>query len=181
MERTKALTEALTQKREAILTLWCERTLNTYTSPGFFKKAKDPFANPVGVNINTALHSIYDLLLSNAEPEAYLKPVDTITRIRAVQEFTPGQAVAPFLELKWVVRQILRSDRKTAPLVTELDIFDCDVDRIALTAFDVYTECREQVYRGRIRELKSGSYLLTDSACPSAVLKEELKTEPKRQ
>ena len=136
------LTEAFTEKRKDILSLWVERTLNTYTSPGFFKKAKDPFANPVGVNIADALHSIYDLLLSDAEPEAYHKPLDTIVRIRAVQEFTPGQAIAPLLELKWVVKQVFRSDRKTTSLLADLDNFDCEVDRIALIAFDIYTECR---------------------------------------
>ncbi len=171
------LTEAFTEKRKEILSLWVERTLNSYTSPGFFKKAKDPFANPVGVNTSDALHSIYDLLLSNAEPEAYQKPLDTIVRIRAVQEITPSQAVAPLLELKWVVKQVLKSDRKTSSLLADLDNFDCEVDRIALIAFDIYTACREQVYRGRIRELKSGSYLLTDSACPSALLKEEQKSQ----
>jgi hypothetical protein len=55
-----------------------------------------------------------------------------------------------------------------------LDTLDCEIDRMALTAFNIYCECREQLYRNRIRELKSGSALLTDAACPSAVLRREL-------
>jgi hypothetical protein len=54
---------------------------------------------------------------------------------------------------------------------------DCDIDRMALTAFNIYSECREQLYRNRIRELKSGSAALTDAVCPSAILKRNLMAE----
>jgi hypothetical protein len=41
-----------------------------------------------------------------------------------------------------------------------------------LTAFDVYSACREQLYRNRVQELKSGRSILTDAACPSALLRQ---------
>ena len=47
-----------------------------------------------------------------------------------------------------------------------------------LAAFDLYMECREKIYKVRIDEIKSGTYILTDSACPSRALsdrKRELK------
>ena len=168
------LTEALSNKKQEILSLWIERTLNSYSAPGFFKTAKNPFANPVGSNIAAGLTTLLDLLLSEAEPQAFIRPVDQVVRIRAVQEFTPAQAVAPFLELKWVVKQVLSSDKSTKELMASLDTLDCEIDRMALTAFNIYSDCREQLYRNRIRELKSGSALLTDAACPSAVLRREL-------
>ncbi len=168
------LTEALSNKKQEILSLWIERTLNSYLSPGFFKTAKDPFANPVGSNIATGLTALLELLLSEADPQAFSGPVDQVVRIRAVQEFTPAQAVAPFLELKWIVKQVLSSDKRTKELMASLDTLDCEIDRMALTAFNIYSECREQLYRNRIRELKSGSALLTDAACPSALLRQDL-------
>lgn len=171
------LSEALSNKKQEILNLWIERTLNSYSAPGFFKTAKDPFANPVGSNIAAGLTTLLDLLLSEAKPEAFTRPVDQVVRIRAVQEFTPAQAVAPFLELKWVVKQVLSSDKKTKELMASLDTLDCEIDRMALTAFNIYSECREQLYRNRIRELKSGSAVLTDAACPSALLRRELNGE----
>ncbi len=171
----------LKSKKKDILSLWIERTLDSYTSPDFFKKSKDQFSNPVGANISSGLTSIFDLLLENATPDAFSQPVDQVVRIRAVQEFTPAQAVAPFLELKWVVKQILSSDKNTKPLLTDLDHFDCDIDRVALIAFDIYIQCREQLYQNRINELKSGRYILTDSACPSAVLKEEDSKKTNKQ
>lgn len=168
------LMEALSKKKQEILSLWIERTLNSYSSPGFFKTAKDPFANPVGSNIASGLTELLDLLLSEVDPQAFARPVDQVVRIRAVQDFTPAQAVAPFLELKWIVKQVLAKDSGTKELMAALDTLDCEIDRMALTAFNIYSECREQLYRNRIRELKSGSALLTDAACPSAVLRREL-------
>ncbi|HEB51200.1 MAG TPA: hypothetical protein ENI89_11395 [Desulfobulbus sp.] len=171
------LIEALKSKRKQILSTWVDRTLDSYASSGFFKQSKDKFANPVGVNIREGLTALFDLLLSKAPREEYLPALDQVIRIRAVQEFTPAQAVAPILELKWVVRQILSADRNTRDLLSELDSFDCDIDRAALAAFDMYTACREQLYENRIRELKSGSYILTDSGCPSALLRRRPQDE----
>lgn len=168
------LTEALADKKNEILSLWIARTLDSYVSPGFFKSSKDPFANPVGSNISAGLTTLLELLLANAEQQAFVSALDQVIRIRAVQEFTPAQALAPFLELKWVVKQVFSGDKKTQPLLQSLDGLDCEIDRLALSAFNIYSECREQLYRNRIRELKSGSAVLTDAACPSAVLRQEL-------
>lgn len=169
------LTEALALLKKEILTRWIERTLDSYTSPGFFKKSKDPFANPVGSNIASGLTEVLELLLAGAELQAYRQPLDRVVRIRAVQEFTPAQAVAPLLELKWVVKQVLSGAKEAKPLLSQLDNLDCEIDRIALNAFDIYCECREQLYRNRINELKSGRSILTDAACPSALMRQDLK------
>jgi hypothetical protein len=166
------LKEALTGKKQAIVALWIERTLDSYSSPGFFKKATDPFANPVGSNISTGLTRLFEALLSGSDAAGYADSLDQVVRIRAVQEFSPSQAMAPFLELKWVIRQIFSGDKATKPLLNSLDHLDCEIDRIALTAFDVYSACREQLYRNRVQELKSGRSILTDAACPSALLRQ---------
>jgi len=175
------LTEALTNKKDEILSLWIERTLDSYIAPGFFKSAKDPFANPVGSNIAAGLTSLFELLVAKADLQAFAKPLDQVVRIRAVQDFTPAQAVAPFLELKWVVREIFTKDKSTKPLLGTLDALDIEIDRMALTAFNIYSDCREQLYRNRIRELKSGSAILTDAACPSAVLRQKMQSDDQKK
>jgi len=167
------LTEALADKKKEILSLWIERTLDSYAAPGFFKSSKDLFANPVGVNIGNGLTALFELLAAKAEPVAFLKPLDQVVRIRAVQEFTPAQAMAPFLELKWVVKQVLSAHKETQGLMGQLDTLDCAIDRMTLAAFDIFAECREQLYRNRIRELKTGSSILTDAACPSKLVQPE--------
>lgn len=169
------LIEALKNKKEKILSIWIERTLDSYLSSGFFKRSKDRFANPVGANIKEGLTQMYNLIVKGADQQEYVEPLAQVIRIRAVQDFTPAQAVAPILELKWVVKQVFSSDKECRGLLPELDSFDCDVDRAALAAFDLYMECRERLHRARIRELKNGSYILTDSACASAVVRQNLQ------
>jgi len=169
------LIEALKKKKEKILSTWIERTLDTYISSGFFKRSTDKFANPVGANVREGLTRLYNLIIKGADPQEYTEPLDQVIRIRAVQDFTPAEAVAPILELKWVVKQIFSADKSCRELLPELDSFDCDVDRAALAAFDLYIECRERLHRARIRELKSGSYILTDSGCASAIIRDNLQ------
>jgi hypothetical protein len=79
------LKEALTGKKQAIVALWIERTLDSYSSPGFFKKATDPFANPVGSNISTGLTRLFEALLSGSDAAGYADSLDQVVRIRAVQ------------------------------------------------------------------------------------------------
>lgn len=169
------LTQALATKKKEILGLWIERTLDSYVSPGFFKNSKDPFANPVGSNISAGLTALFELIAGQAPLQDFARPLDQVVRIRAVQDFSAAQAVAPFLELKWVVKQVFANDKSMQPLLASLNAFDCEIDRMALAAFDIYCECREQLYKNRIRELKSGSALLTDAACPSALLRQEME------
>ncbi len=163
------LKETLLTNKEKILSLWIDRTLSSYISSSFFKSSGDRFANPVGANIREGLTCLFELVLDKAGPEKMLAPLDQVIRIRAVQEFSPSQAVAPIFELKWVVRQVLTAGKKMRPPAEELDDFDCDVDRLGLLAFDLYTECREQLYKNRVHEIKSGRSILTDSACASAL------------
>ncbi len=169
------LPDALKNKKEKILSLWVERTLDSYISSGFFKSSKDKFANPVGANIREGLTRLFSSLVQGDAVEDLTSALDQVVRIRAVQDFTPAQAVAPILELKWVVKQVFSADKECRELLSELDVFDCDVDRVALAAFDLYVACRERLHRARIRELKSGSYILTDSACASAVIRDNLQ------
>jgi len=165
------LADILQEKKKQIQDVWTDRTLDSYASSGFFKKSQDVIANPIGANIRDGLARIVELLLQGAGPEEYSRPLDQVVRIRAVQDFSPSQAVTPFLELKWVIRQVLNDDKKTRHLVQDLDNLDCEIDRLALAAFDNYMQCRERLFQVRIQELKSGSYILSDSACPSALAK----------
>lgn len=167
--------EALKSREDKILSIWTERTLDSYISSGFFKSSQDQFANPVGAGIRAGLTRLYKLIITEADPQEWAEPLDQVIRIRAVQEFTPAQAVAPILELKWVVKQIFSADKECRELLSELAAFDCEVDRAALTAFDLFMQCRDRLHNARIRELKSGSYILTDSACASAAIRENLQ------
>jgi len=170
------LLEILQEKKKQILSTWIDRTLDSHISSGFFKKSRDQFANPIGANIRDGLTKIFDLLVSKAAIEEFTAPMDQVIRIRAIQDFLPSQAVAPFLELKWVIRQALTDDKKLDLEKLNLADLEYEIDKVALAAFDMYTRCREQLYQVRIKELKSGSHILTDSTCPSKMVRQDIET-----
>jgi len=49
------LSETLQEQKKQIQTIWVDRTLDSYTSSGFFKKSLDKIANPTGGNIREGL------------------------------------------------------------------------------------------------------------------------------
>ena len=166
------LAEAFRNYRDKIVEKWVEYTLSTYQASGFFTKEPDIFANPVGGNIREALKKLFPLLVKGVDVKEMILPLEQMMRIRSIQEFSPSQAVAPLNAVKHIVREILTADKERCHLVAELYDFEFAVDLAVLTAFDVYMQCRERLYQTRIREIKSGSHILTDSKCPSALLDE---------
>jgi len=172
------LGEALHNNRYKIVDQWVDYTLSSYESSSFFKKEKDAFANPIGGTIRSALKKLFPLLCQGGDAAVYKEPLSQMMHLRSVQDFSPSQAVAPLNAVKHITRDILASDKETKDLVNELYDFEFAVDLAMLAAFDLYMDCREKIYKVRIDEIKSGKFILTDSACPSKALsnkKQELK------
>jgi hypothetical protein len=166
------LAEAFRNHEKKIVGLWVDYTLSSYKSSKFFRKEGDKFANPVGGTTREALESLFVLLSKNEDPQTFVEPLEKIMRIRAVQEFAPSLAVSPIHAVKHITRDILAADKDRCELVNELYDFEFAVDMAVLAAFDIYMECRERLYSVRIAEIKSGRHILTDSKCPSNLLRD---------
>lgn len=166
------LAEAFRNYKKKIVTQWVDYTLSTYKSSKFFRKEGDRFANPVGGVTKEALEALFLLLVKNAEPEQMVEPLNKIMSLRAIQDFAPSQAVSPIHAVKHITRDILAADKERCHLVKDLYDFEFAVDMAVLAAFDLYVQCRERLYRVRIDEIKSGRNILTDSKCPSSLLKD---------
>lgn len=170
------LAELLKAKEEAIVERWFDLILATYPeeSVRFFKGTKDPFHNPVGSTINREIKALFEELLAGGLDRGKVSPfVDRIVRIRAVQDYTPSQAVGFVLGLKPVVRQALAKDMakhpEAAALAAELSEFEARVDELALIAFDIYVGCREKIYELKAQEVKNMYYNAlrrADILCP---------------
>jgi hypothetical protein len=169
------LDEAFRYYREKIVNQWVDYLLSTYESSGFFQRERDLFANPVGGNTRQSLSKLFVLLSVNADNHEFIPPIEQIMKIRAVQKFAPSEAVGPLHGIKHIVREVFSKSKETKHLVTKLSEFDFAVDLAVLVAFDVYMQCREQLYKVRIQEIKTGSNILTDSKCPSRLLAGECK------
>jgi len=177
-DRMMTLGEWLRKNKDAIVRRWLDDALATYPgdSSAAFKRQKDPFANPVGHSLRTATREILQALLegkrcqepfsSQLETHAddndrkrFLTPfplqcLHEIIKIRAVQQFSASQAVGFVFQLKQAIRAELGGGAGDPRFLSELAEFEERIDRIALAAFDIYTQCREQVFELRMNEVK---------------------------
>ena len=167
------LAEAFRNYRKKIVGQWVDYTLSTYKSSRFFRQEGDKFANPIGGVTKEALDELFLLLAKNADPETFVKPIEKIVRLRAIQDFAPSQAVSPFHAVKHITRDILAKDKERCHLINELYDFEFAVDMAVLAAFDIYLDSRERLYRVRLEEVQSGRNIYTDSKCPSLLLRDD--------
>ena len=164
----------LAEEKVEILPRWLDLVYATYPADAvpIFKREKDRFANPIGFNTEDALNRLYDLLFSGETPDyAGINPVlEHFVKIRAVQTFTPSEAVAFVFFLKKAVRN--RCAKKDAPALTltEWQEFEEVIDRLAGMVFDLYMACRERLYQVRVHEITSMNHMVTRNGCPSAFL-----------
>ncbi len=167
------LAEAFRNYEDKIVDQWVDYTLSSYKSSTFFKKGPDKFSNPVGGNTRESLGKLYKLLTKNADPKEFVAPLDQIMRIRSIQEFTASEAVAPIHAVKHITREIFAKDSERKQFIADLYDFEFSVDLAVLAAFDLYSQCRERLYKVRIKEIKTGTIILTDSKCPSNLLNKD--------
>ncbi len=121
------------------------------------QRQKDPFANPVGSTILEGIEGLYDELLKGADLAKAPFFLDNITRIRAVQDFSPSGAIAFIPFLKKIIRDELPRDTGENHLFEDLGEFERRIDQLTLMAFDIYVACRERLYEIRVNEIKNRS------------------------
>lgn len=160
------LKSLLLQKKTPIVKKWCDVALSTYPqeSQKFLRKQKDRFANPVGRTIFEGIESIFDELVHEANSDKIALFLDNIIRVRAVQDFSPSQAVGFIFGLKRVIREELESEIPKEGITEELAAFDSRIDALALLCFDIYTQCRQKIFDIRVNEVKNQSSRLLKMA-----------------
>lgn len=176
------LQELLIENKGEILDGWVDQVLATYPEDAarIFKKGKDKFANPVGQIVQQALWNIYVLLFEKDDPPKIVEPLEHLVQVRAVQTFSPSEAVGMAYILKKVVKA--QCDKEKVDDQAGWFAFDEKVDILAYTLFDLFMQCRERLYQVRLAEIKSGNNIMTDGGCPSKLMKDnkadkaELKT-----
>lgn len=146
----------LSQKKAAILGRWLAMIYESYPPETaiFLRKEKNRFDNPAGYRISEGLEGLYGALLQEMERDQVLTCLDEIIRIRALQNFTPSQALAFIFLLKIVIRQELAEEIQKENLAAELLDLESRIDGLALLGFDVYTKRREKIYEIKADEAK---------------------------
>ncbi|HDL17497.1 MAG TPA: hypothetical protein ENH29_00415 [Bacteroidetes bacterium] len=158
------LTYVLKQQKSEILQNWIQSILTSYPSGAvnFLKNQKDQFQNPVGQTVVREAEVLLEQLLSKAEMEKVKVSLDNIIRIRAVQDFSPSQAVAIFSSLKNILIDLLATELQEEKLRREFFQLERKIDQFALLAFEIYSQCREKIYKIRLKEIKKWSGIIVE-------------------
>lgn len=150
----------LAKRKTIIIKRWFDQVAETYPADtaNFLKRQKDAFANPVGKNIHNGLETLFDGVLGHADREAVESFLDPMIRIRAVQDFTPPQAIGFIFSLKKLIRDLVQQETKNNFDAADLLPFDARIDGLALIAFDIYMKCREKIYEIKATEEKNRTF-----------------------
>jgi hypothetical protein len=151
------LESLLLQRSASILARWFDAVLETYPPDAkrFLKKQKNGFANPVGTTLSKEMEALYRELLQGAQEERVSPILDRIVRIRAVQDFSPSQALSFVFSLKGIIRSETEKVVSEKGLERELLEMESRIDALALLSFDIYMACKDRIFEIRLKEASS--------------------------
>lgn len=154
------LVSILNKKKTAIVKKWFDLVVNSYPADtaAFLKSQKDQFANPVGHTTKKGLEAVFDEVVSGMDRDTIISFLDPIIRIRAVQKFTPSQAVGFTLDLKKVIREKLKKELKSVRVYAGLAEIDVNIDKLCLIGFDIFVGCREAIYQLKVNTERDKIY-----------------------
>jgi hypothetical protein len=143
---------AVTATADDILERWLRATVGSYPAETARQllDESDPFRNPIGNAMREVLPVLLDAVLGRVSFDVTSVPLDRLIRIRAMQNFTPGQAVGFLLPLIPLLREAHRSDPET----------EGRIHRLMLAAFDLHAACREQAHAIQLKEIRRRTYVL---------------------
>ncbi len=154
------LNNLLAQRKTAIIKNWFTLAVETYPldTASFLKRQKDPFSNPVGRTISRGLEGLFNELLKEMDYEIITSFLDPIIRIRAIQNFSPSQAVSFIFLLKKAIRENTKKEVPEEQLFNELLLFESKIDQLVMIAFNLYMQCREKIYDLKANEMRNSTY-----------------------
>ena len=151
------LKDLLIKKKSSIIDSWTQLIIETYPSrtSNFLKSQKDRFSNPVGYTISNSAEKIFEEIINSRDIERTKSLLNDIIKIRAVQDFSPSEAVGFIFSLKKVLRKELGLEVIQGKILTELFEVESYIDDIALIAFSLFIDAREKIFNIRLSEIKS--------------------------
>lgn len=161
--------DLLIEKKPQIIKKWFDsiadisKTSALETSP-FLKNLKKQFNHPAKSMIIEGMEGIFDGIINDSDIEKTAPFLDSIIRLRAVQDITPSKAVSFTTILKKTIRDELSDDIRKHQLFEQLQEIESKIDMFTYLSFDIYMECREKLFNIRTKEVKDMTYRLIQSA-----------------
>jgi len=157
MNRDDAFAELCRTEREKILAKWIEAVFSSYPldMTGFARTQEDPFGNPGGHAVRLALEAMYTAVSGEPSPEKLLRDaLEMFVKLRAVQNFSPIQALGVVYLLKPLLRERVLPACLRNGLLDEYLEAESRLDAAALLACEIYTTSRERIFEERVGEIK---------------------------
>ena len=157
LEERVVFNDLLSRNEAAILRRWFDLVLETYPADtaALMRKDKDQFTNPVGSILSREIEVLFKKLCEGSQNERCQASLDSILKIRSVQDFPPSQAVGFIFLLKRAIGEVLKNDICKESVADEWLEFQSRIDDLALQAFDAYMECREKICEIRINQARA--------------------------
>jgi len=157
MNKNDAFAELCRTEQEQILAKWNAAVFSAYPldMTGFARTREDQFRNPGGHAIRLALEEIYTAVSGRLSSERLLRgSLEMFVKLRAVQDFTPVQALGVVYLLKPLLRERVLPACLQNGLLDEYLEAESRLDTAALLVCDIYVTSRERVFEERIGEIK---------------------------
>jgi len=158
------LKESLKNKRSLIVKEWIQSIIETYpvVTSKFLGRQKNRFANPVGFTIAQCVEKLFDQIIDDKNIEEIKTTLLDLIKIRAVQNFTPAEAVGFVFSLKLILRSMFEKEISNKNSFKELLNIESKIDCAAIGAFDLYMEAKEKIFQIKVNEIKSKSLKAID-------------------
>jgi hypothetical protein len=151
------LESLLSQNQKPILERWFDLILETYpaNTAAMMRKDKNQFTNPVASTLSREIEVLFKNLCEGSQNEKCQASLDSILKIRSVQDFSPSKAVGFIFLLKRAIGETLKNDIYKESVMDEWMKFQSKIDDLALQAFDIYMDCREKVCEIRVNQARA--------------------------
>jgi len=147
----------LSQNQKAILKRWFDLILETYPADTatIMRKEKNQFTNPAGSTISREIEVLFKNLCEGSPLEKCDASLDSILKIRSVQDFSPSKAVGFIFLLKRAIGERLKNEICKEAITDEWLQFQTRIDDLALQAFDLYMDCRNKICEIRVNQARA--------------------------
>ena len=149
--------DLLKENKAAILERWFHLILETYptNTAAMMRKDKNQFTNPVGSTFSREIQVLFKNICEGSQDKKCQASLDSILKIRSVQDFSPSKAVGFIFLLKRAIGETLKNDICKESVMDEWLKFQSRIDDLALQAFDIYMDCREKICEIRIQQART--------------------------
>lgn len=150
------IADLLSEHREEIISTWLDLIFASYPpeTRRFLKSQKDRFANPVAYQVSRGIKEIFAAFLKETDTVTIQKALDEVISVKALQNFSPAQALSFIFLLKNIIRDKLGPVLEDPDLAAACLDLESRIDGLALLGFDVYMQRRERIYDIRVQEMK---------------------------